>query len=210
MDETTKLILTELGHFKCKLKKYAELVPPEDQKDWHFPKVHMHTHMVQDICLKGVTRNTNTKMNEGMYIMLKEFYLFMTNFEDFDAKILELKHWCYIVGYICTKINMFDGVGEFIDPDNDEDAKELESNLASKDTQPKQQKYKPQNFANITLGSVRKVTTYQEYTKNHQLDQHFSSFSKQLKTFLSQNAGSNGLPPTLDIGPGTKVSTLEL
>ena len=108
---------------------------------------------------------------------------------------------------------MFDGVGEFIDPDDDEDngdANELEFNLANKDIRPKQRKDAPQVFANITLGSARKVTTYQEYTKNHQSDQRFSTFSKQLKTFLSQNAGSNGLPPTLDIGPETKVSTLQL
>jgi len=56
-------------------------------KNWNFPKAHMHKHVFADILQKGVTRVYNTKPNEKAHSPLKDFYELMSNFKDFAIQV---------------------------------------------------------------------------------------------------------------------------
>ncbi|KAJ2911662.1 hypothetical protein MD484_g8754, partial [Candolleomyces efflorescens] len=88
------------------LKVFAEEIKVnKNTKNWNFPKLHTHMHMVRDILGKGATKNFNTKPNEAMHKVLKMFYLFMTNFRDIDEQIVTFEHWCYIAIHIRDQID---------------------------------------------------------------------------------------------------------
>ncbi|KAH0834916.1 hypothetical protein J3R83DRAFT_10591 [Lanmaoa asiatica] len=48
--------------------------PQPTGKNWNFPKMHTNSHAFDDIMLKGVMRNYNTKPNESMHRPLKNIY----------------------------------------------------------------------------------------------------------------------------------------
>ena len=58
-----------------------------DNKNWNFPKLHLGTHIFDDIEAKGATRNYNTKPNEKMHGSLKDSYLLHTNFRDVAEQV---------------------------------------------------------------------------------------------------------------------------
>lgn len=66
------------------IQQYQELYP---LKDWNFPKNHTHSHGIEDIWRKGVTKNFNTKPFEKMHGQLKKIYLRQTNFRDVDDQV---------------------------------------------------------------------------------------------------------------------------
>lgn len=59
----------------------------ENVKNWNFPKLHMTTHIFDDIKAKGATRNYNTKPNEQMHGPLKDWYLNRTNFKNVAEQV---------------------------------------------------------------------------------------------------------------------------
>ncbi|KIJ07739.1 hypothetical protein PAXINDRAFT_25069, partial [Paxillus involutus ATCC 200175] len=56
-------------------------------KNWNFPKMHTNSHVFDDIVSKGVTRNYNTKPNEGMHRPLKNIYRDRTNFKNVAEQV---------------------------------------------------------------------------------------------------------------------------
>lgn len=56
-------------------------------KNWNFPKMHTNSHVFNDIVSKGVTRNYNTKPNEGMHRPLKNIYRDRTNFKNVAEQV---------------------------------------------------------------------------------------------------------------------------
>jgi len=61
---------------------YAEKTQQGSEKNWDFPKNHLHTHVFDDIEAMGVTRNFNTKPNKKMHGPLKETYQLQMNFKN--------------------------------------------------------------------------------------------------------------------------------
>lgn len=62
----------------------------EKDKDWGFPKNHMHKHIFDDILAKGVTRGYNTKYNENMHGGLKDSFQWRTNFCEVEEQVRHL------------------------------------------------------------------------------------------------------------------------
>lgn len=56
-------------------------------KQWDFPKVHLQSHLFDDIITKGVTRNYNTKMGESCHRPFRSDYVSSTNFRDVDEQV---------------------------------------------------------------------------------------------------------------------------
>ncbi|KAG1843783.1 hypothetical protein DFJ58DRAFT_844208 [Suillus subalutaceus] len=72
-------------------------------KNWNFPKIHLATHLFDDIRRKGVTQNFNTKPNEKAHRPLKKSYQLQTNFKDVAEQVgsaiifelsLTIGAWC--------------------------------------------------------------------------------------------------------------------
>ncbi|KAG1838007.1 hypothetical protein F4604DRAFT_1885610 [Suillus subluteus] len=77
-------------------------------KNWNFPKLHMTTHIFDDIEAKGATRNYNTKLYEQMHGPLKDWYLNQTNFKNVAEQILRINHWILVADDIDHRISDFD------------------------------------------------------------------------------------------------------
>ncbi|KAG1851625.1 hypothetical protein DFJ58DRAFT_627450, partial [Suillus subalutaceus] len=56
-------------------------------KNWNFPKLHMGSHIFDDVEAKGATQNYNTKLNEKMHGSLKDSYLLCMNFCDVAEQV---------------------------------------------------------------------------------------------------------------------------
>jgi len=61
----------------------SKLMP---NKNWNFPKMHLHMHMLQDIFNKGATKHYSTKTFEAMHKLFKELYL-LTNFKNVAPQV---------------------------------------------------------------------------------------------------------------------------
>ncbi|KAG6329339.1 hypothetical protein ID866_9750 [Astraeus odoratus] len=46
----------------------------DNTKDWNFPKIHVLTHLFDDIIAKGVIQNYNTKPHEKCHGLLQQTY----------------------------------------------------------------------------------------------------------------------------------------
>ena len=64
-----------------------EATAATSDKNWDFPKIHMLSHLFDDIMNKGVTRNYNTQPNEQMHGSLKDSYDLRTNFKNVAAQV---------------------------------------------------------------------------------------------------------------------------
>ncbi|KAG2074934.1 hypothetical protein BDR04DRAFT_1126623 [Suillus decipiens] len=67
--------------FAALLQQYINKTVESD-KNWNFLKLHMGSHIFDDVEAKGATCNYNTKPNEKMHGSLKDSYLLCTNFRD--------------------------------------------------------------------------------------------------------------------------------
>ncbi|KAK0474113.1 hypothetical protein IW261DRAFT_1423215 [Armillaria novae-zelandiae] len=91
-EHSIQAIWDELVKFSELIREYEQLtksVKP-GAKQWNFPKVHSHKHMVNDILEKGVTLNYSTKPNEKMHGPLKDMYQLRTNFKDVTEQQIDL------------------------------------------------------------------------------------------------------------------------
>ncbi|KAG1861785.1 hypothetical protein DFJ58DRAFT_744178 [Suillus subalutaceus] len=79
--------------FTALMKQYMTQTADDNVKNWNFPKLHMATHIFDDIEAKGATRNYNTKPYEQMHGPLKDWYLNRTNFKNVAEQILRIDHW---------------------------------------------------------------------------------------------------------------------
>ncbi|KAG2114730.1 uncharacterized protein F5147DRAFT_649883 [Suillus discolor] len=68
--------------FTALIKQYMTQTADDNLKNWNFPKLHMTTHIFDDIEAKGASCDYNTKPNEQMHGPLKDWYLNWTNFKN--------------------------------------------------------------------------------------------------------------------------------
>ncbi|KAF6751895.1 hypothetical protein DFP72DRAFT_991199 [Ephemerocybe angulata] len=200
---TIEMIRDELASFENELKAYMAL-DPEDSKNWNFPKVHMQVHLIRDIWSKGVTKNTNTKVFESMHRLLKEFYLYMTNFKNFDGRVLELEHWAYTAAYIRNRIEVFDGKGDLIEEDDvllevpipAEDGEDPTTQTVDDTTAERLRKTKskkprietPKAFDHVTLGASQKIVSFVDYCAARRNDTRFNTLADEMDSYLAKNA----------------------
>ncbi|KAF6755064.1 hypothetical protein DFP72DRAFT_1033140 [Ephemerocybe angulata] len=213
-EETIKMITDELAIFEVELKAYIAL-DPENNKNWNFPKMHMQVHLAHDIWLKGATKNTNTKVFESMHRLLKAFYLYMTNFKNFDGRVLELDHWAFTATYIRNLIEASENKGDLFDEDQEDPAPHLprqEHNLEEEGSQvvdaspaptqtfshqipvaqlKKRRAEAPMEFGHITFGSAQKAVPAMEFCTSRQNDPRFNNFIASLDKYLADN--TNGI-----------------
>ncbi|KAF6754610.1 hypothetical protein DFP72DRAFT_898326 [Ephemerocybe angulata] len=208
-EASIKMITDELAIFEVELKAYIEL-DPDNGKNWNFPKMHMQVHLVRDIWMKGATKNTNTKVFESMHRLLKAFYLYMTNFKNFDERVLQLDHWAFTATYIRNLIVASEQKGDLFDEadqDNEphpppEDDPEESSQVteirpapsqSASNQAPKSKKRRPDapmEFGHITFGSSQKAVTAEEFCASRHNDPHFNNFITSLDKYLEDNADS--------------------
>ena len=50
--------------------------------------MHSHQHAAEDIRMKGVTKNYNTKPNEKLHRPLRQIYLNQTNFKNVEGQVI--------------------------------------------------------------------------------------------------------------------------
>ncbi|KAJ7695581.1 hypothetical protein B0H14DRAFT_3100500 [Mycena olivaceomarginata] len=82
----------QLKKFDQSLKKYRDACEGTElaDKNWDFPKSHLHQHLFDDIERKGVTRNYNTKISEPMHRPLRDAYHNQTNFKNVQPQLGDL------------------------------------------------------------------------------------------------------------------------
>ncbi|KAF8166643.1 hypothetical protein K438DRAFT_2065546 [Mycena galopus ATCC 62051] len=90
---TTKTITTGrqiLQKFGWLLNEYWDAcVGTEfEDKNWDFPKAHLHQHLFDDIECKGITKNFTTKISESVHGPVRAAYLRQTNFKNVQPQIL--------------------------------------------------------------------------------------------------------------------------
>ncbi|KAG1821702.1 uncharacterized protein BJ212DRAFT_1297041 [Suillus subaureus] len=85
--------------FAALMKQYITQMAEDIKKNWNFLKLHMTTHIFDDIEAKGTSCNYNTKPNEPMHGSLKDWYLNRTNFKNIAEQILHIDHWILVADY---------------------------------------------------------------------------------------------------------------
>ncbi|KAF8145268.1 hypothetical protein K438DRAFT_1910860 [Mycena galopus ATCC 62051] len=108
----------KLRKFDRLLKEYREAcVGTEfEDKNWNFPKAHLHQHLFDDIERKGATRNFTTKIDESMHGPVRAAYLRQTNFKNVQPQILRSLHRRMVGKYIRDQLQDLD---VFLDDDPD-------------------------------------------------------------------------------------------
>ncbi|KAG1733838.1 hypothetical protein EDB19DRAFT_1896555 [Suillus lakei] len=152
----------------------------ESDKNWNFLKLHMGSHIFDDVEAKGATRNYNTKPNEKMHGSLKDSYLLRTNFRDVAEQILCINTWQVAADHIHHHLFKF----------NDHQCQlDEEDFLATVVERP----VSTSNSFHVKLGSKQPPLTFDAIQMAHQADQAFINFRVKLNDFL------NVLLPSLSI-----------
>ncbi|KAJ7436661.1 hypothetical protein B0H11DRAFT_2364235, partial [Mycena galericulata] len=161
----------EVQNFGRLMKRYQEArVGTEfEDKNWNFPKMHLHKHVFDYIDRKGVTKNFGTKIDEAMHGPARAAYLRQTNFENVAPQILRLHRW--MVGkYIRDQLNDLD---EFYE-DDDENL-DPEHNLPSALEEP----------GNVIIDAKRPALSFLTLEREMEKDAAFYNFRIQFSDFLS-------------------------
>ncbi|KAF8217280.1 hypothetical protein K438DRAFT_1954122 [Mycena galopus ATCC 62051] len=105
-----------LQKFGQQLKEYRDACAGTvfEDKNWDFPKAHLHQHLFDDIERKGVTKNFTTKIDESMHGPVRAAYLRKTNFKNVQPQILRSLHRRMVGKYIRDQLNDLD---VFLDDD---------------------------------------------------------------------------------------------
>ncbi|KAG1879315.1 hypothetical protein C8R48DRAFT_744923 [Suillus tomentosus] len=167
----------------------------ESDKDWNFPKLHMLTHLFNDIKAKGASRNYNTKPNKQMHRPLKDWYQERTNFKDFAEQILRIDHWFHVADDIRRRLLdlddhlMFTSQGQ---ANNDDDKDEDE------DAQRPARDFLPglniDGSLHVKLGSSQAPQTFALIEDTHQNDDTFTNFRVKLNSFLNDFLPACNIP----------------
>ncbi|KAG1829942.1 hypothetical protein EV424DRAFT_1316050 [Suillus variegatus] len=171
-DHTTETISTSrhaIQAFSAYLHQYIDKSADESDKNWNFPKLHMSSHIFDNIEVKGATRNYNTKPNEKMHGSLKDLYLLRTNFRDVAPQILRINHWQVAAESIRRHIS------DLNDKDLDEDSNDADNLVPSNDT----------DSPCVKLGSRQAAETFESIEDAHKEDHAFTSFRVKLNEFLN-------------------------
>ncbi|KAG0692246.1 hypothetical protein DFH29DRAFT_985855 [Suillus ampliporus] len=162
--------------FTALMQQYITQTANDNKKNWNFPKLHMITHIFDDIEAKGAMRNYNTKPNEQMHGPLKDWYLNRTNFKNVAEQILRIDHWLLVADDISRCISDFDEHSQAkLDDDNDNDALITGS--------PDANCFDPS--LHVRIGSRQPAQTFNFIENAHQADAGFTNFRIKLNDFLS-------------------------
>ncbi|TEB20718.1 hypothetical protein FA13DRAFT_1800703 [Coprinellus micaceus] len=112
---TIDRISDEISTFSSQIEHLSEF-----KKDWNFPKMHTHTHMVEDIIEKGVTQNGNTNVGEGFHRPLKHTYTHHSNFKNVDEQLARYSLYGHAAAIILKRMHDVDQLNQ------DEEAEVLE------------------------------------------------------------------------------------
>ncbi|KAG2338015.1 hypothetical protein BDR05DRAFT_978302 [Suillus weaverae] len=167
------------------MKQYITKTEDDDEldKDWSFPKLHMITHLFDDIEAKGASRNYNTKPNKQMHGPLKDWYQNQTNFKNIAEQILRIDHWVHVADDIHRHISDFDdyisSTLQSQDDDNDDNDDE--------DTQLPMNDFLPLNDGSlhVKLRSRQALQTFSLIEDTHGNDDAFTNFHIRLNSFLN-------------------------
>jgi hypothetical protein len=175
-------------------------------KNWDFPKVHMMTHLFDDIIAKGVTRNYNSKTSESLHGAFRWDYQSGTNFRDVDAQVsqfqdkwglfliigqlLRLNHLKYTVLFIRTKINLLDNMEQSITNDDTGQANNDTDETTESPPPPPTTSTPP---IHVRLGSIKKETTVAEFSDGSN-GLAYSVFRRMLEDFLNWFYNKHQLP----------------
>ncbi|KAJ7440387.1 hypothetical protein FB451DRAFT_1344114 [Mycena latifolia] len=139
-------------------------------KNWNFPKMHLHKHVFDDIERKGVTKNFGTKIDEAMHGPARAAYLRQTNFKDVAPQILRSLHRRMVGKYIRDQLDDLDELAK-----DDEAPADPEKIVPGDLVQ----------LGNVATGAKRKPTEMQK-------DPAFHNFRIQFSEFLSEFLPANG------------------
>ncbi|KAG1898822.1 uncharacterized protein F5891DRAFT_1129283 [Suillus fuscotomentosus] len=179
------------------MKQYIIKTEDDDEsdKDWNFLKLHMLTHLFDDIEAKGASRNYNTKPNKQMYGPLKDWYQERTNFKDFAEQILRIDHWFHVADDIRRHLLdlddhlMFTSQGQANDDDDkdeDEDAQRPASDFLPG--------LNIDGSLHVKLGSSQAPQTFALIEDTHQNDDTFTNFCVKLNSFLNDFLPACNIP----------------
>ncbi|KAG1763075.1 hypothetical protein EDD22DRAFT_979489 [Suillus occidentalis] len=167
----------------------------ESDKDWNFLKLHMLTHLFNDIEAKGASRNYNTKPNEQMHRPLKDWYQDRTNFKDFAEQILRIDHWFHVADDICRRLLdlddylMFKSQGQ-ANNDDDKDKDYSDAQRPVSDFLPSLN----DGSLHVKLGSSQAPQTFALIEDTHQNDDTFTNFHVRLNSFLNDFLPACNIP----------------
>ncbi|KAJ7824630.1 hypothetical protein B0H14DRAFT_3728340 [Mycena olivaceomarginata] len=167
----------QLQKFDQSLKKYRDACEGTDfaDKNWNFPKAHLHQHLFDDIERKGVTRNYNTKISEPMHQPLRDAYHNQTNFKNVQPQILRSVHRHMVGRYIREQLGDLD---QFLDEEDPE-------NLPPTDLEA---------VGNVVVGSKLPATSFLALETEMKTDTAFTKFRIRFAEFLNVFLPAYGYP----------------
>ncbi|KAG1773661.1 hypothetical protein EV702DRAFT_1181089 [Suillus placidus] len=167
--------------FTALMKQYMTQTADDNVKNWNFPKLHMTTHIFDDIEAKGASRNYNTKPNEQMHGPLKDWYLNRTNFKNVAEQILRIDHWLLVADDIDCCISDFDEYSQRksdgVDDDSLDDDEGTDVGVDSMGTLDPSQ--------HVRMGSRQTVQTFCSIENAHKTEVEFTNFRIKLNAFLN-------------------------
>ncbi|KAJ7360797.1 hypothetical protein DFH08DRAFT_921182 [Mycena albidolilacea] len=168
----------QLQKFDQSLKKYRHACKGTDfaDKNWNFPKAHLHQHLFDDIERKGVTRNFNTKISEPLHRPLRDAYHNQTNFKNVQPQILRSVHRRMVGKYIREQLGDLD---QFLDDD------ELPENLPPADLEV---------VGNVVVGSKLPAISFSALEAEMKNDAAFTKFRIRFAEFLNVFLPAYGYP----------------
>ncbi|KAG2746427.1 hypothetical protein P692DRAFT_20739914 [Suillus brevipes Sb2] len=153
-------------------------------KNWNFPKLHMTTHIFDDIEAKGATRNYNTKPNEQMHGPLKDWYLNRTNFKNVAEQILRIDHWLLVADDIGRRISDFDEYSQRKSDSDGEDDDALDDD--NTDIGPGADSISTLDPSqHVRMGSRQASQTFCSIENAHKTQVEFTNFRIKLNAFLN-------------------------
>ncbi|KAJ7860668.1 hypothetical protein B0H14DRAFT_2576448 [Mycena olivaceomarginata] len=167
----------QLQKFDQSLKKYRDACEGTDfaDKNWNFPKAHLHQHLFDDIECKGVTRNYNTKISEPMHRPLRDAYHNQTNFKNVQPQILRSVHRRMVGRYIREQLGDLD---QFLDEEDPENI--LPTDLEA--------------VGNVVVGSKLPATSFLALETEMKTDTAFTKFRIRFAEFLNVFLPAYGYP----------------
>ncbi|KAJ7471600.1 hypothetical protein B0H11DRAFT_2158977 [Mycena galericulata] len=160
-----------LQKFGQLIKQYSEASMGTDfeDKNWNFPKMHLHIHVFDDIERKGITKNFGTKIDEAMHGPARAAYLRQTNFKDVTPQILRSLHRRMVGRYMRDQMDELDE----LDGDDDEEQ------------QPEKDESDLEVLGNVVVGARRKPISFLTLESEKQKDAAFLNFRIRFAEFLS-------------------------
>ncbi|KAG2124918.1 hypothetical protein BD769DRAFT_1628673 [Suillus cothurnatus] len=168
--------------FTALIQQYITQTADDNEKNWNFLKLHMITHIFNDIEAKGALRNYNTKPNEQMHGPLKDWYLNQTNFKNVAEQILCIDHWLLVADDISRRISDFDEHSQVkLDDINDELLGHNDDTVIT--GSPDANSFDPS--LHVRIRSRQPAQTFDFIENAHQADAGFTNFRIKLNDFLS-------------------------